>query len=657
MAEGLIQRLLNERVVKKNQACKDNVIMLGDSLIYSFGIIPDQPTAKPDVEFGYQNALSFLSTVCGVFNDPTHIVRIAPFANAYLGKESFQDALDVIVERAKSHPAEQEFLDEIFTGAALVSPEKRDAFLDSVRKAPDIANSLFGVGMLVSKADPTAAFTSPDEFPAQFQTYDVTKATEIIGAYVELGLFTPGLGFTRAYNDLMKKMGSLSFLASDPSPKHALFVGSQATARFAQQLELPVNVEHTPVYDARPKNTKEYPSLIVLDSATPPADVERLYKKSTVLYFASNKDQVKALRAMLGDDPSLIDASGRDAAKLLSQHVEFVAAGRSKGETSFASMLESGVREAALLARAGNEHFYDVRDSFEDMGRRSLIDEALAREGIKAPPRTDYSLIILLSENEKGLRPLFRDQIYRKRVQHYRELPKIDDTGMPFVIITNSPIPEKEILKGYPSATVLYVAQSNREERAIMHANGNDTFVVNVESMAKLMGIREPRDLGIQIAAMFTDEIAEARGKGTTSMTDIVKQISGKIQKVRDEIVYAQGLHDYYRSAVAYWNLQERYRGVPIVAQMLDGVLMETCPTGGCLKMTTEPHGGCGANYGRVLIDFAIAYRKQVGEERFIEGLTKYHGGRIREPWYFTEHRYRSVFRKGLAKGKADMTF
>lgn len=656
MTNGFLEELLNEKAVKGNDTCRDNALMIGESLIYSFGIDMKNPQAPANENAGLTHAKNFLKQVCTQFADPTHIVRVAPFANAYLGTEVFNQALNVTLDRAKEHPEEQTFLDDVLTGAALIAPEKRNDFLESVRNAQDISDEMFGLGMLITDADPTASFSTPDEFPQQFRTHDVSRATSLIGRFVELGLFVPGKGFTPKYEKLASRMGGFDYLVRDPSPDHAILVSNADFSKVTNGLKL--RIENTPEYDQRPNNSNENPGIVILNNPDNPLEVQKLYPRSTLFYVARNAKEKRTIEKALGEKSGLVvDGTANDIGKLLRATVQFVDEGKRNGMLYLNEMLEAGITEAKKLVETGNEYFYEIRDKFEDMGKRQLIDEMVAATGRKLPKRTNNKLVMLLSPAEGELLPYF-EETTSKRVQHYKTLPDAEETGIPFVVITNQPIKEEEIHKKLPSATVLYFARNSKEESAILSENGHETFVVNADVMKKFGKYRANHDIGYNVTQMFFNPIAESRGKGVTTMNGIVEGISRRIKGVKDKIVFSTRLEDYYQTAREYWGLQEQYRGVPLVAQQMDGVLMQTCPTGGCLKMTNEPYGGCGANYGQVLIDFAADYRRQVGEDNFISELTKFHGGKPKDPWYTHEYRYERQFPKGIKKqNKFKMTF
>jgi len=653
---NLIQKLLDEKFIKKNPQCKDNSRMFGESLVYSFGINDLDPTAPVNEETGYQRTKEFLSEVCGVFPNPTHIIGVSPFSNAYLGKETFERAIKIIVDRAKTHPDECETLDEVLTSAALVSPEKRSNFLDSVRDAETIDADFMGLSSLIVNADTTANFTSPDEFPVQFRTHSVTRATSLIGKFIENGFFVPGKGFTEKYSRLAGGMKGFDYMVTDPSPEHAILISPNADAVNLTK-DLNLIFEFTPEYDARPNNNGINPSVALINFGVNPKDVKELYPQTTLLYIARSRSEKRRIENALEGRTELLAEAG-DKNKVLRAHLNFINLGRRKNLVDFSEMLRSGVDEALKYAREGNEYFYDIRDQFEDMGRRGIIDDAIATANIKLPVRTNNKLVLLVSEYEKELLPYFEFGDIGKKFQYYKEIPSVEETGMPFVIITNKALTEAQVHERLPSATVLYFATNKSEEEAILKANGPETFVVNAQAMKKAINRTGEKYVGSKVVDMFFNEISTSRPKGVTRMSDIVGGISDRIRKIREEIVFGTNLDDYYYSAKTYWNMQQQYRGIPMISQQDDDVLMQTCPTGGCLKFTTEPYGGCGANYTDVLIDFAIAYRKQVGEDNFAKGLAKFHGGRTKNPWYIGHYRYDRQFREGIKKTtKFDMTF
>jgi len=646
-----LQKLVEEsKLVKKKAECRDNVLMMGTSLLQSFGLDLENPAKESDLERGYVTAKAFLEKVCKAFKDPTHIVRVAPFAYAHLGSEVFNQVLDVVLERAESHPDEQDILDEIFTGAGLLKPEQRAGFLKSVKKNDDITNELFGLAGIISAADPKLAFSSPAEFPREFRTSDEQHAMELLGAFLELSLFKPGQGFSREYELLLQRMGSFDYLLKTPSLDHALVIGEgvERKLRGFPMLEY----EITPEHDARPKNTGKNPAYILVSKPVSPEQIKRLYRHSTVIYFAKDKSERKKIENALGagNENLLVGTLQEDnVPELLLAHIHFIKNARQEyGEADLKDLLQKELGKAESMLKAGNEHFYDVRDIFEGLGRRNLVDELVKEKGYKLPVRTDYELVMLLSPQKNDLMPLF-DGVTRKKVKHYSELPPLEETGMPFVIITNTAITEQDVLKKYPSATIIYLADDGKEKKMRAANPGNDIFVVPLERA-------HPAYIGERIVRAYFDSIAQSRGKGITRMAGIAKGISDEIKKARDQILFATYLNDFYHAANEFYQLQERHKISPLVAQLTDGVMMAACPTGGCFKLNEPERGGCcgGGNVPDILIDFAINYRKTVGEKRFVQELKRYNAGKVKEPWYFESMRYRRNFKEGLRETAGD---
>jgi len=652
--KGDLTKLLGEDAKGKDK-CKESVGKMGESLTRSFGIDMKNPTAPNNEDTGYQKAGQFVSEVCTTFTDPTNIMSIAPFAHAYLGSEVFDAAIKTVIERAKKHPNEQQFLDEILTGATLISPEKRLQFLGAVRNAGDIADEMFGLGMLLANSDPNVRFTTPDELPVQFRDKGTVKSTTLLGRFIELGLFQPGTGFTKEFDSIVKKMKGLDYMAEDTSLEHAILIGKNPV--FAEN-EFNLNIEQTNQYDARPNNTGANPGIVFLSTPVSPVNVKKLYPQSTLIYVAKDDKDRKAMQKTLGADADWALDTAKYGERALRAYVNFVREGRSNGLVNLEDIANAKLEETRALALAGNEHVFDLIDEFEKLGQTTLMNKFIQEQGLKLPKRTNNKLIMLISESIKDLNLYFNDYTTGKTAYHYNSLPDMEKTGMPFIIVTNKPLAEKEIHAKFPSATVLYLARNDREESAIRNANGAESFVLNAEYMEKKVGYGK---VGDAIVQMLFSPIAESRPKGIVNMADIVKGISQKVKTARDNIVFSEGLRDYFQAASQYWNLQEKYKGSPIIAQQADGVLMKTCPTGGCLKMTDRPRESCcSSNATRVLLDFAIDYRKQVGEEDFAVELERFHKGRQATPWYSTEYQYTEVFpeiKAGKKRTKHNMTF
>jgi len=666
----LLNKLLQEnKPIRENEACRDNVLMLGQSLLYSFGLDMDDPTKKSDLDRGYANATRFLNKVCTVFKDPTHIVRVAPFAHAYLGTKMFNKVLQKVLDRAQQKPEEQTVLDEVFTAATLLKPDLRERFLETVTDAATLDDKLLGLDFLVSSADPSLAFSSSAEFPHQFQTSDVRKATDLLGAFIEMGLVAPGTEFTPEYLKINRSMGGFEYLLQQPSPDHIILVADRKQGRLYQEMRIG-SIENTDALDARPNNTGKNPLIVLLNSTVSPANVKRLYRDSTVVYVAHTTKEKKSMINVLGEERQLlIDLSDRltadERADLVRAHVNFIRSKRQEyGLKDLTDLLAKEIKKAERLLQERNESFYDARDEFETLGRRNLIDELVKKGGYKLPVRTDETLILAYSEKKRDIAPLFEGTT-RKKVNHYSELPLIDETGRPFVIVTDKAVPLRDITEKFPATPVIYLAKDSHQEAEMLRTNPNGrAFVINAKNVENTFGRYDREDhryLGQWIAQAYFARIATNRGRGVTDMQEIGKQISGDVKKVRDEILFSTAMHRRYMTVASeYYQLQETFKATPLMLQLTDGVLMETCPTGGCFNMTRPSEGGCcgGGNLPEVLIDFAIAYRKQVGEERFMKELNTFHEGKAKEPWYMDSRRYKMHF-NGLGKAPVedDMVF
>ena len=687
--QQLLQQLLEQRYVEENTLWRDIIIMHGTSLLASFGLDENNPTQQPDPANGYEQAQAFLGQICTAFKDPKNMVSIAPFAYVYLGKDVFNEALAIVLNRAQKQPEEQPVLDEIFTAAALVRPERRSAFLASVRTAPTIHHDLFGLDALIRQTDPTALFTTPDEFPQEFHTSDVRKATDLLGVYLGLGLVAPGKAFSPEYKTAAQKMGSFDYLTKVPSLKHLVLITSdqkQGVISTTLQRVKEMTIEVTPSYNERPKNNGEYPGIVVVNQAVALADVQHWYPQSTVVYVATSTSERKAIEAVLDTDKDALmaDATKDDFGTMLSAHLTFIRIQRTEMQrVKLKELLDDEVARARDLIAAGNEHFYDVRETLAGLRREHLIDRMVEKGKYKPPTRTNNNFVMVVSTEKNDLTPFFEKGLAGKQVAHYvskpEQFPTLEKTGMPFVIITNRAIPQQKILEHYPSATVLYVARDGNEEERIRSAqqprqqprepqkrhkqlwgkkyrqpdNGDATHDAGITpEEIFVMRIKSRRDYGYDvgqdIANMFFERITTARSRGVTTMDAIVREIADEAKKISDSILFATDLRYFYGIGRDYYQLQEQYRNTPLVLQLSDMPLMKTCPTGGCFKLTEPYQGCCGSgNLPGVLIDFAIAYRRQVGDERFVQALTAFHQGKLRKPWY-TETRHYQQYFKGV---------
>ena len=119
-----------------------------------------------------------------------------------------------------------------------------------------------------------------------------------------------------------------------------------------------------------------------------------------------------------------------------------------------------------------------------------------------------------------------------------------------------------------------------------------------------------------------------------------------KLKTLKEEILFSEDLYGSEDKAKEYWKLQETLNDDPKLMQEGDTVLMTECPMGGCLSLE-EPDAGCSCSNGNiseVLVDFAVAYRKLVGEDNFKAEVKAHNNDRLIKPWYFNESKYRAKF-------------
>ena len=534
-------------------------------------------------------------------------------------------------------------------------------------------NESYGLGDIVASLDPHLSFTSTADFPRELNTSDVRKATEMIGHFAAMGLFSSGIGFSKEYYALRKSMGSFDYLLKDPREDLVMVVTPGKNERFITEMVSGHNfqLETTPNFKARPHYNGDNPAVVVVNAAVSPQQVRDFYRASTVLYLSRTRGERKSIEEALAEGNNsrmLVDVSSlspQETQMFLLDNLNFVHQQRQEhGSVDYGQMLEAELQKARELIVAGNEHFYDLRDLFTSLGHRKMVDQMVNAEGHTLPLRTDYQLILLLSEEKDYLRSMFKDAT-RKKLHHSTDLPPVQETGLPFVLITDMAIPHSQFLGRYPSCTIMYVAKDEDQERSILHANkGEKPFVLNATQMQNNLRTRQLAEVGYVLAHGFFDKIAESRGKGVTDMMQIAEGISQEVKKIRDEILFAPLLRDFSKIASHYFSRQELYRGTPVLLQLTDRVMMEACPTGGCFDLARPEKGGCcgGGNLPRVLIDYAIAYRRQVGDQRFNAGIRKFNDGKVKEPWYFQTREYQHYFKDlgaddKAAKGKKKMTF
>jgi hypothetical protein len=625
---------------------------LVEQLLRSFSIDQKNSGVKPDQERGYQRVVDLVRKTKERLTDTGAMLSFAPFTYAYLGEDIFQELWNVALDRAQSRPEEQPILYQIFTGASLVKPQLRKNFVEAVRTAPFL-DEPFYMDMLISGIDPSASFTTPDEFPQQFHTSDVRKATNLLGLFQEMGLFEVSTGFNDKYKKAVRNMGSLDFMLSDPT-NHRLLI-TDGNLKDGALPELGTNLETTPNVDSRPNNNGENPALVVVNQAVPLEQVAKWYRQSTIIYLSGGTKQERAMREVLGENKELIFDNTNPEARARMRHLlKYVAEKRSAGQISLTEMLQEGVKEAEGYAQSGNEHFFRVRDTLESIGKRALVDEIVRIKGYTLPLRSDDSLILFLwpsadKDSAKGIGEGINGGIREKKIRIYHSLeesPLPRDEGLPFLIVSGLPLENAAIQAKYPSTAVMYLARDGRTETEMRKANPRgDAFVVTMDEFSRER-THKAHYVGISLVEMFFEEISKSKGKGIRDMMAIVKDISSRIATKRNEILFAPEVRDTYRLAAEYFTMQERYRTMPLMLQMDNPVLMTSCPTGGCFNLNRPDAGGCcgGGNLPEVLIDFAIAYRKQVGEQAFLQELKAYHKDQIVQPWYLSTRHYQRSF-------------
>lgn len=653
------QDYLTQLIEAATDKTKTVVEQLADSFLESFGLNMDEPQEKSNHEKGYVVARSYIKTIEKTFDDPSGILSVVPFTYAYLGKETFNAALEVILQRAVKHPEEQSMLDQILTGTALLRPERRRVFLDAVREADAIDDDLFfGLPAIAMKVDPQATFSATDELPSAFKTTDVKAGMRLLSMFIKNGLYVPSRGFTAAFAEQSEHMGGFAYLGEQVDLNQTLVVAAGEINGF--ELE---KIAYTSRIDRRPReygNTN--PGVVVVsDEKVHFDDVQNIYPSSTILYLARDEKQKAAMGKLLDERNklALVDLSQEKDMSRLGKYVLFIN-GQRKNDTApinLTDLIYKKVTKAGDLAAAGNEQFYEVRNALSILGRKDLVDRLVSDRGLTLPRRTDYETVVLLSQKKEDLLPFFdrrrgKVKVDGKNVVHYTELPKdMTETGVPFVIITNKDVPLTELATGgYETATFLHLGLDSKQCTAILKANpDNGVFLVNADDLQKKGGMYKER-LGQYVGETFFKAIDTGRRKGITAMHSIVKElISPEIKKARDRLLFADDLYNIGTAGRTYWSLQEKYKAFPLIEQLADGVLMETCPTGGCLRIE-EPYYGCcgGGNIPDAMIDFAITYRKKVGDAKFMGELTKYHGGTPKEPWYLKTRFYQRNFRGGL---------
>ncbi|WP_371078982.1 hypothetical protein, partial [Salmonella enterica] len=122
--------------------------------------------------------------------------------------------------------------------------------------------------------------------------------------------------------------------------------------------------------------------------------VEKLYPFSTIIYLATTDFERKAFRSVLGKRNNLmidVSAAETDISDLLSKYRNFILIAKKEHDVvKFDDQLVAELEKAEQLVQQGNEHFYNVREVFESLGRRKLVDTMIKTKGYKLPARTDY---------------------------------------------------------------------------------------------------------------------------------------------------------------------------------------------------------------------------------------------------------------------------
>jgi hypothetical protein len=645
-----LDKMVEKYEGNKKNLCRDTVALMAPALIGSFGLDFDNLAAPSNETRGYQKAEIFLDQVCRTFADPSHIIRVAPFAQAYLGPEAFQEALNVVLDRAQTHKEEQPLLDEVFTGMSLLSPSLRDAFLHEVASAPVIDKDFFSLEYTIAKLDPKLAFSRAAEFPKAFNTSDVNKAAKLLSYFLETGLFHPTSGFSEEYSKLLTSMHGFGYMLNEPNEKVVLVIAPQHRREPIKRTIRDVTLKFTSAYDQRDAKYEENPAIVVVNTPTKLDDVKRLYRNSTVIYVASDDAEQAKMKILLANAGTLL-IPARDKERLLASHVAFIRKARAEyGSLDLSDLLQKELAKAEKLIQEGNEFFYDVRDQFETLDKKDIVDAMVGKGNYELPIRTDNSLIILLSDKNK-LQEYFGEygrDYGRKKIRTFKDLPNIRETGMPFVLLTDKPIPARELTQKYKTLTLVYVAHSDADEKAIQKANeGSPVFILNVPRAEKVMG-RDPYAIGREFMNIFFDEIGKYRGKGITDMNTIGNTIASKAKESRDKLIFAPTIDDFYVVGMEYFRVQEKYRMVPEMLVRADPALQETLFDWQKMRLGQPETGGCcgGGNLPDVLIKFAIDYRKTVGDKAFLQEWKARQNGKPQMPWYAQRREYAKQFPK-----------
>ncbi len=662
--EEYLAKLMELEGIDSNELYAKSLDKFGFTLLFSFGLDTVNPENGSDATRGFNKAKDFLNDIKHSFTDPNHIVGVAPFSYAYLGEQTFNQVLDVVKERAQAHPDEQVMLDELFTGAALLSPELRQQYIDEVRATDMLNDQIADLESLIVSIDPKANFTSPDQFPQGFPTNDVLKAMDLLKAYLQLGVFKPGAVLSDEYHRLKDSLNGFEYLIKEPSMIHAVVIAKAGAKKKIEDLSLGINKEYTSKFDARPYNSGENPGIVFVGDLTAHKDIQRIYPHSTILYIAESAKKKTALEKQLAAKELIVDLSDKsqfESSGLMQKHLRFITGKRAEHDlVGFDQLIEKDLEKIETTLTNGNELFYDLQNAFEKIGRKDLVDAIIKKGNYDLPKKVDHGQIMLLSRYPGELTSLFEMGI-RKKITKHTELPPLDETGTPFIIFTSQEIPQADIYEQIGPATVIYLADDEEHKKTLIAINNNDNpFILNVERLKS--NFSSSYRVGKYLQDAFFNRIAKARNQGITEMNEIVHNISTEIKMQRDKLLFSSGLYDFYAESKKYYDFQETFKYTPEILQLSDEILMQACPSGGCLNLELPKKGfGCRAstNLPDVIIDFAVKYRQQVGDSRFIDALNIYHSGKTQNPWYLRTRQYGQHF-DGLKTANVDrelMTF
>ena len=310
-------------------------------------------------------------------------------------------------------------------------------------------------------------------------------------------------------------------------------------------------------------------------------------------------------------------------------------------------MVDQELGKARFELQKGSGDYYTPANLLESIGKKDALEAMVAETGLPLPRVADKAYVLIVTEDTfvADLKTFTNGRQYSIDVVREAKAQK----RPPFMVLVNSPVPLAELQKMYPYAGILYIAKNNAEEQAYAKLNPKGTaFTVNLSHLS----IRGS-DIHEWIGYTLLPRIAQGLTEAKTDVLEAVETIGEEARKLRGEILFAPSIRSYWELARQYYNLQTAFGPMPELIQTGDTALMLACPTGGCFRLDKPYSGGCwsSGNMPDALIEFAIAYRRSIGDDGFKDQLMAYNQGNLAEPWYARTYIYQKAFAGEFKRG------